>query len=95
MKSYKQGDIVIVRKKFPNWYMNWTTKMDDYIGKESIVMEDCGIHNNETAIALLLKSEYDYNVKNGLHNGISLSYVFPIASLDNRLEKLKRILDDE
>ena len=96
MKIYKKGDIVIVKKKHSKWQLGWTKEMDYYIEKESVVMKDCVVYDNISKdtipIDLLLKSFYDERIKIGLKNHISLAYAFPVASIDNRKEKIKRLL---
>lgn len=89
MKTYKKNDIVVVRKKITdNWGDSWLDEMDEYIGNKSVVIK---VEVEKGLIHLLLEKLY-----NRYFGGeLSLSYAFPIKSLDNRLEKLKRILDDE
>ena len=86
MKSYKENDIVIVRKKFTDdWGDSWLDEMDEYIGRKSKVIKV----NDEVIHLLLLKDYFDDELK------LTRSYVFPIKSLDNRLEKLERILSED
>ena len=87
MKSYKNGDIVIVRKKIPKWSFGWTEVMDDYIGKESVVL-----HHDKESVFLLLKTSYDKFIKDGISLSLSYTYAFPIESIDNRKEKIERLL---
>jgi len=94
MKNYKKGDIVIVRKKYPDWRLVWTEEMDYYINKEAIVISDAVYENNDSAISLLLKQEYDYRIKEGFAIPRSMSYDFPIISLDIRKQKFKRIIEN-
>ena len=89
MKSYKFGDIVVINKKIPDWYLGWTDEMDEYIGNKSIVMN----YSGGDYIELLLKTEYDYRKKHYLNMSISYSYSFPVKSIDNRKDKIKRILE--
>ena len=86
MKSYKENDIVIVRKKFTDdWGDSWLDEMDEYIGRRSKVVKV----NGDIIYLLLLENFVDDSTK------FSKSYVFPIKSLDNRLEKLERILSED
>lgn len=89
MKKYKRGDVVIVRKKDKNFIHGWTDNMDEYLGVKSVVL---GYYKSNESIRLVLKRIYDNQI--GDINFLR-SYVFPLKSIDNRKEKIKRLLEHE